>query len=847
MNTLLKEKRYKKFRTELKICKIGGLFLALYRNKEVPEAIIKLLENDDYLAGIFQFPLYMNKDKVRFPILFEQTFEQMGSQSNIYHVLGTENNLSSAKAKEFLGYLQYARERFKAKPYSLVFWITPEFEKELFFQAPDFHHWVFGTYDFTDINDNELKITSSSGNEESFDTQKIDQYLQKVIWQYQNWEVVKKNNESFLLEPMERTDLYNYYIQSYCVDKNRKEHLLDDFLEEFIKDSKQSSLIGLGDFGTGKSSFSIHYFIELAKKYLDDKTKRIPIFISLKDYKGRLNIEKFIIREFYNKFDLKINFSIFQRLALEGKFIFFIDGFDEMASLADKQVTIQNLKELTKLSFENVLFMTKSQNKNYKANKIFLTSRTHYFLTESQEKEILKADYTILYRNYATKSNYEITRIKLKEFNKNQIKEYIQKHTNNKELTNQYLKIIENTYNLKELSTRPLLLEMIIKTIDEFKEQQNINTSDLYRAYTNIWIERDDWRSQMKPQGKRSFMREMAVKMFDLGGDFSLHYSKLDKPKHEYLKDSYKEEEDYYKYEVTTCTFLNRDNDGNYKFIHKSFMEYFVAESFYWHLRNYDTLISDYFSLNTEIKFFLNNIIALHKDRLDGLDFRNFDLSRINLRSGSLNNANLSDANLSDADFRNAKLNGAKLNGADLSTVNLRGADLRNANLSGANLSDANLSGVDLSTVNLSGVYLRGANLSEANLSDANLNGVNFTYANLSHANLSHANLTHANLTHVKLIGANLVGTNLSHAELVDTNLRNANLREANFGGADLSCAILDGAVLINNQYLTYYQIKSACFWEQAIYKGKWDDKQEKWIIDEQANQEYIEQLQQSI
>lgn len=296
--------------------------------------------------------------------------------------------------------------------------------------------------------------------------------MEKVVGQYQNWEAVKKNNESFLLEPMERADLYKYYVSSYCLDKQGKEQLLDDLLENFIADSKQNFLTLLGDFGTGKSSFSIHYFIELAQKYLQDKHKRIPIFISLKDYRGKINIEEFMVKEFYEKFELEINFSFFQQLALEGKFIFFIDGFDEMTSLADQEITIQNFKELTKLSFENLLSITNKQDKSYKANKIFLTSCTHYFLTESQEKNVLQADYTILYRNYATKSNYEITRIKLKEFNKNQIREYIQKHTSNQEITNQYLKIIKDTYNLQELSTRTLLLDMIIKTIPILRDKK---------------------------------------------------------------------------------------------------------------------------------------------------------------------------------------------------------------------------------------------------------------------------------------------------------------------------------------------------------------------------------------
>ncbi|MDJ0902745.1 MAG: pentapeptide repeat-containing protein [Xenococcus sp. MO_188.B8] len=873
----------------------------------MPKLIIEKLQNDDELRDFFEFQLDMNEKKVPFPILFEQTFEQMGNQSNIFHVLGIEENLSLEAVKEFIGYLQYARERLKAKRYSLVFWITPHFEKELFFLAPDFHHWVFGTYDFTHIDDEELKSITSSANKKLFDVHKIEKYLEKVIWQYQNWEEVKNNQESFLIELMERADLYNYYIQSYCTYmedkeyeklqggkiykinyKEEKEDLLDNLLEKFIENDKQNFLTLLGDFGTGKTSFAIHYFIALAKKYIDDKTNRIPVFISLKDYKGTLNIEDFMVREFYDKFNIRINFSIFQQLAIKGRFIFFIDGFDEMASLTDQEITIQNLKELTKLSFENILFLTESQDKNHQANKVFLTSRTHYFLTESQEKDILKADYTILYRNYATKSNYEITRIKLKEFNDDQIREYIQKHTNKEEITTQYLQIIQNTYNLQELSTRPLLLDMIVKTMPILREKNNINPAALYKAYTNIWIERDDWRSLMTPQGKRNFMWELAVKMFELGGDFSLHYSNLDNPKDEYLKNSYEEDEDYYSYESTTCSFLNRDAAGNYKFIHKSFMEYFVAESFYWDVRKNSKKIIYYSSLNHETKFFFNYIIALHKDRfkLDALDLSNLDLSQINLSSVSLYQTNLSGANLNNADLSGANLSGANLSGANLiltnlSGANLSGANLNNANLSGANLNNANLSGANLSGANLihadlsaaklsdailnnanlinaslsgvilsgvilSGVILSGSSLSGVILSGANLNNANLSGANLSDANLSDANLSGANLSGANLIRANLSGANLCSASLSEAKLSVANLSGANLSGANLCSASLSEAILIGVK-ITSSQIKFTHYWEQAIYKGKWDNKQQKWIIDKEANQKHIEQLKRSI
>ena len=55
----------------------------------------------------------------------------------------------------------------------------------------------------------------------------------------------------------------------------------------------------------------------------------------------------------------------------------------------------------------------------------------------------------------------------------------------------------------------------------------------------------------------------------------------------------------------------------------------------------------------------------------------------------------------------------------------------------------------------------------------------------------------------------------------------------------------LESAILIESKNLTYSQIKSACYWAKAIYKGHYDDKNYKWIVDEKANQQYIQKLKQ--
>ena len=118
----------------------------------------------------------------------------------------------------------------------------------------------------------------------------------------------------------------------------------------------------------------------------------------------------------------------------------------------------------------------------------------------------------------------------------------------------------------------------------------------------------------------------------------------------------------------------------------------------------------------------------------------------------------------------------------------------------------------------------------QKSLKSLNLNHTNLEEANLSQADLYRTNLSYSQLENANLSQASLYRTNLSQANLQNTNLKRANLERA---------------FLINAKHLTDSQIKSACNWEIAYYQGHFDADYEQWIVNAQANQQFIEQLEQ--
>ena len=188
--------------------------------------------------------------------------------------------------------------------------------------------------------------------------------------------------------------------------------------------------------------------------------------------------------------------------------------------------------------------------------------------------------------------------------------------------------------------------------------------------------------------------------------------------------------------------------------------------------------------------------------------------------------------------LQKANLSLANLVGARLFDANLEGANLEGARLFGANLFGANLEGA-----NLLGAHLLGANLFGANLEGANLKGAYLFVANLVGANLVGANLEGAALLRANLLGANLEGANLEGANLEGANLEGAYLEGAYLVGAYLVRANLKGARLVRAKNLTQVQIKSACFWKQAIYVGEWDEEKQILIAKEPDNTNFIEEV----
>lgn len=216
-------------------------------------------------------------------------------------------------------------------------------------------------------------------------------------------------------------------------------------------------------------------------------------------------------------------------------------------------------------------------------------------------------------------------------------------------------------------------------------------------------------------------------------------------------------------------------------------------------IAKYNDLDSDYDSRRNFSGVRFEDGFALHPMEPEAASMTagpKMDLSDMKFNGATLRHADLHKDILEGVDFRGANLEGANLYWVRLRKADLRDANLRDANLHHADIQDADLRGVDLRGAKLSGIIANGANLSGVDLQGLNLSGHSFIQAILENTNFNHANLRDAFLNKANLSGADLRGADLSGAFLHDANLRDADLRGAKLEGAILDGAILDGAIL---------------------------------------------------
>lgn len=341
----------------------------------------------------------------------------------------------------------------------------------------------------------------------------------------------------------------------------------------WLADAEANQLTLLGDYGTGKTTFLKHLALDLARRYEREVIEggargRVPIFIDLKDYTQALSLKQIILDLLDNHGIRASSYAAFEYVLREGQVLLILDGFDEMASRGNYRATLRNFRELNRSALGRA--------------KIILSCRSHYFtdhrdvqkfLGRSAPQQEAPVFYTDLYREIAGRPNFLITY--LQEFDSGQVSTYLESRCGRQ--AGRVRDFISTTYNLEELSRRPVLLDMIVTSADSLGRQtEPVTPAILYRIYTDIWLSRNDWSTILDVETKRDLLECFAARAIH-EADAQLHYSEIPGLIRAWRSGINGLDEEEIDRELRAATFLVRDQGGRYRFSHRSFLEFFYA------------------------------------------------------------------------------------------------------------------------------------------------------------------------------------------------------------------------------------------------------------------------------
>ena len=507
-----------------------------------------------------------------------------------------------------------------------------------------------------------------------------------------------------------------------------------EVISDWLGEKRERLLALLGDLGTGKTTLASFVAYEMAQAYRKDPIRHpAPVLIKLHHVRKEIRLESIVIAHFAEQLTSQemqeFNFARFEYLVRRGRIVLLFDAFDEMAERLKPAVMRENLKQLIRPVISG--------------GRVLLTARTHYFQNRAEHEALLGKE-----------------AVELKEFTDEQIQKYLEKAcpaTKDKDWQR-----IQQIYNLKTLVERPLLLDIVVKTM---RGTLSDDAASLYADYAQIWIDREKSKGRaLDKKVKLRLMIELAWRIWHEEKD-KIHVAYLLRAIQELEESRQFSFADLTVEEVTeemrTASFLKRNDDGQYFFADPSFEEYFLACKIYECLREPRSLDNLKEALRTrrfreKVVFFLEKLITKNgasyeplqeilKSEYQPLVSENAlhilywsERIGIGMEDGVTSPDRLRQA-FGKHLPRKAKLAGARLKNIVLEAADLSEADFRGAELTAANLNEAQLREA----------CFRGAILVEARLEGVQAAGADFREAQLSRATFRRANLENADFTGV--------------------------------------------------------------------------------------------------
>ncbi|MEM8807515.1 MAG: pentapeptide repeat-containing protein [Cyanobacteria bacterium P01_G01_bin.38] len=343
-----------------------------------------------------------------------------------------------------------------------------------------------------------------------------------------------------------------------------EEGWIDGYVDLWLDDPAKEHLSILGEFGTGKTWFTLHYAWAALQRYQNAKKRglerpRLPLLISLRDYAKAATIESLFL-DFFRKHKISLpDYSVFEQLNRMGKLLLIFDGFDEMADRVARQSMINNFWQLARVVVPG--------------SKAILTCRTEHFPDAKQGRDLLNAELRASTAKLTGESpQFEV--LELEEFDDAQIQDVLYSRA-----TPATAEKFISRPELLSLARRPLMIELILDALPDIEAGKPIDLARVYLYTIGRKLEQDiqSARTFTSLADKLYFLCELSWEMISTD-QMHLSYQHFPDRIHQFFGDAVQSKDlDHWHYDMMGQTMLIRNEHGEYTPAHRSFLEFFVA------------------------------------------------------------------------------------------------------------------------------------------------------------------------------------------------------------------------------------------------------------------------------
>ncbi|MEU7752201.1 NACHT domain-containing protein [Micromonospora sp. NPDC049171] len=341
---------------------------------------------------------------------------------------------------------------------------------------------------------------------------------------------------------------------------------LGEYVRSWLDDDTKEHLSILGEFGMGKSWFSLHFAWTVAQEWRAAKASgrkrpRLPLVIPLRDYAKAVSLESLFSEFFFRKHEiLPGGYGVFEALNRMGRLLLIFDGFDEMAARVDRQAMINNFWELARAVVPG--------------SKVLLTCRTEHFPEAREGRDVLSARLAASTQALTGEPpQFEV--VELEPFDDDQVDELLDKLTSGPAKD-----VILQNQDLVDLIRRPVMADLVLSALPAIERGAKVDISRVYLYAVQHKIDADirAERTFTSLADKVYFLCELSAYMLK-ESILSINYRAIPDHIRACFGPAVQEQRDldHWHYDMLGQTMLVRNSEGDYSPAHRSLLEFFAA------------------------------------------------------------------------------------------------------------------------------------------------------------------------------------------------------------------------------------------------------------------------------